>query len=210
MKTNLYIFEGITTSGKTSIVASLEGLIRRAGDSVKIVSEDETFLPVFTEKEVDNLGRHAYRVLEKLISISQRGVNSILVERFLLSYSYKSRTSIGNFQQLELLLLQHFNPMYVLLKLEEGKIWQSIQGAFEHRGGDWSGKAPGINSWEEYILSKGSIGEIVEYYSEQQNNFMHNGGKSLIPLCIIDANSKDYKMLAQDIALEYQICKIGE
>jgi len=174
MKKRLVIFEGIASSGKTT----LERLfVERVPGSV-IIHEDETLAPLFDNRDVEIARQHLLGFFDRF---SRETAPVLVIDRFHFSHAFRTHSALDNFQDIEERLLEEYCPIVFLLYMDEAAIAERIRKTTELRGDAWAkGK-------------KGSLDERVAYYTDQQRMVMKFAEHSVLPIVRIDTTDEDWE-----------------
>ncbi len=177
------IFEGIATSGKSTLIQQLKsslGYLR-----LSIVGEAETHVPIMNEAGDVHIDFFLKLITQKLASNS----DLVIFDRLYLTQAFRSKTGVESYKQVEDLLLHH-NPLTIFLKVTDEAIADRVYKASQHREA----------SWEDYIKTKGqSIEQIAEYYSDQQSNQLELLKSSIIPYEIFDTTTHNYQEITENL-----------
>lgn len=144
------IFEGIATSGKSTIIQALINLLEPE-TKLKVVPETETLMSV-----VDNTEQSvAVAYLTKLIGkVYADDLDIVIFDRLYLTHIFRTHSSIASFRTIED-MLRPFEPQTIFLEVNEGAVADRVIRASEHRDPEW----------KEYIFTKGqTTEEIADYY----------------------------------------------
>lgn len=153
MKQHLIIFEGIATSGKSTLCNLLANLLNKKSRAMSITDE-RTLMPIFENKDVGVATDHLIR---ELAAMTKLEAEYIVLERTHLTHVFRTKTALREFAQVESFIIEHFEPRIILLTVHPSVIQARITHADEQRGDSWSQK------------KSGSIAERAQYYTDQQN-----------------------------------------
>lgn len=187
----ILILEGIATSGKSTITASIKEQL--ADLTVRLVGEVETHEPIM--KHTDELHIPFFKTLiERLVAEKPE---LIIFDRLYLTQAFRAGVSLAEYSAIENLLSQH-DTLTVFLRVDEQAISKRIAKAAGHRD----------PSWGEYIKTKGAIeSEIAEYYIEQQQNQIKLLGTSTLPHMVCNTTHHNYSEITQQILKRLQLNK---
>lgn len=174
MNTNkqLIIFEGIASSGKTTLENSVAS---RYEGSCATISEAQTLMPLIENKDAEVAQDHLKHVCEQLMQMDEE---LILIDRLHLTHAFRTHSELSIFASTENFLLQHFSILLVLLVIDEGSIKFRIEDAQNRRGPLWKhGK-------------EGSLDEKVQYYIKQQRQLITYAQESTLPHIQIDTTGQ--------------------
>ena len=180
---NVFIFEGIATSGKSTIIQKLETVL--SDRRLSISSEEDTHIPIM-HNTADSHADFFINLIEKKLTDSP---DIVIFDRLYLTQAFRSRNSLTVYWEVEELLLRN-NAKTIFLKVSDEAIADRIHKASQHRDSDW----------QDYIKTKGkSIKQIAEYYSTQQANQLQSLQSSIIPYIIFDTTLHNYDEIAENL-----------
>lgn len=179
---NILIFEGIATSGKSTLMGRLQNEVKAL---VEVVGEPETHIPIMHETE--KLHKQFFiGLVEKYLA---QKPDLLIFDRLYLTQAFRAHVSLSQYVEVEE-LLRECNPRTIFLKVQEDAIAERTQKAAEHRD----------PSWKEYISTKGSSPEeIAQYYIQQQGHQLKLLEGSSLPYSIFDTTAHDYDRITQEI-----------
>lgn len=182
--TKIYIFEGIATSGKSSVIE----LMKSETGSTKlliVLGEEQTHIPIMQLKSE----LHLDFFKNVLISALSKKPDILLIDRLYLTQAYRSGATLKNYESIET-FLQLYDAKTVFLKIDEGKILSRILKAVEHRD----------SKWGDYIKTRGqSSAKVAAYYLNQQRSLIDLLVGSIIPFEIINATDNDYEEIVSKL-----------
>ncbi|MDO8470032.1 MAG: hypothetical protein Q7S84_03390 [bacterium] len=185
------IFEGIATSGKTSVERCLIELFEANKVSYLLVEEDKTLMPVLYNHDV----LASLRLLtESIVTayVEQRDV--YIFDRLHLTHACRTESEIEKFREVEDILRTH-NPVIVLLTIEESLISERVRWALANRDADWVRHARRRESDEA----------IFAHYREQQADLQRLIEASTLPHETITTSDLDFQGAARRIYETYCI-----
>lgn len=181
MRMRMIIFEGIASSGKTTLARLLKQHLVNA----ESVSENDTLMTIF-----DN--RDPYIALDHLQGVFDRDVKNkshvVIIDRFHLTHAFRTVQKLDFFEHLEDRLAEH-GAFLVLLTIRPEKIEERIIETTEIRKDGWTRR------------KKGTIHERVEYYIHQQEQLRNAFLASKLPKIEIDTTDKEWKKYLSEIVL---------
>lgn len=177
------IFEGIATSGKSTIVGELEKSLS-AKLKVRVAREDETHVPIMNDRD----GLHIEFFKDLLVTLSSASPDLIILDRLYMTQAFRAKCDIDDYKDLEEFLRQ-FNPLTIFLTINEKAISERIKKATEHREPEWA----------EYVKSRGQEDQIAQYYIDQQHSQLELLKQSAIPYKVIDATDKGYEAIVNQL-----------
>lgn len=178
------IFEGIATSGKSTIT---DYLVKSLKDemNIELATEEQTHLPIMTQRsELNTL------FFEDLINqLTFKHPDLLIFDRLYITQAYRAKSSLSEYASTENALMP-YSPHTIILKVEEDAIASRIKEASEHRE----------QKWLEYIKTKGDdFEEIARDYIEQQRGLLYLVKQSKIPYKIFDTTKHNYGNIAEEI-----------
>lgn len=175
----LYIFEGIATTGKST----LERLLEQELSGAVMISEMETLMGLIENRSPEIARDH---LLALLRSFGERHAGALIIDRFHLTHAFRTGAPLSFFQDIER-GLGAFQPLLVFLTLDPASIQGRIEEASRIRGDAWSkGKA-------------GTIEEKTQYYTSQQHDLQGLFAKSTLPKLSIDTTEKRWDAYVEEI-----------
>jgi thymidylate kinase len=176
---NVIIFEGIATSGKTTLIKLLEKELK----NVAVISENDTLMGLIENKSP----KTAYEHLNALLGgLEGRQDTTFIIDRFHLTHAFRTNTPIAFFGDIEN-RLNGGTVLLVLLTVDPQKIKERIEETTKIRAGGWSkGK-------------DGTIEERVDYYASQQEKLKELFTGSALPKIAIDTTEKSWDAYAKEI-----------
>jgi thymidylate kinase len=185
----ILILEGVATSGKSTIADKIKEQL--AGLSVRVVTEEETHIPVM--KKTNELHIMFFEYLVKRLVNEKPEL--IIFDRLYLTQAFRAGVSIEKYSDLEN-LLSKYDTLTVFLKVDDYAVAERIKRAVEHRD----------SAWGEYIKTKGeTTSEIADYYISQQRTQIGLINASNLPHMVCDTTSHDYKEVTQQILKKLQL-----
>lgn len=180
----LIIFEGIASSGKTTLIKEMKNKLDE-NFSVEVVGEDETLMPFIDNKSKEVALEFIKKFLDSRIKNLKASV--IIIDRLHLTHAFRTKSSITYFRNVEDYLLKHYQTYVILLKIAENKIQSRIEHANFIRGERWEkGKA-------------GTMEEKIDYYKTQQGYLLEISKESQLKLMQIDTTSMNWVEIADSI-----------
>ncbi len=181
---NIIIFEGIATSGKSTIIKRIQSALEEKL-KIRVAGEEETHIPIM--QDTDKLHPDFY--LELLNKLTSEYPDLIIVDRFYLTQAFRAKSDLKPYEIVED-ALQPYNPLTIYLCVDPGAIASRISEAVQHRGSEWG----------EYVATKGSSHEErAAYYIAQQSSQVELLKQSNLPYRIFDTSSHNYNQVADKI-----------
>ena len=179
------IFEGIATSGKTSIERNLIELLEANGVSHLLVEEDKTLMPVLYNHDVSE----GLRLLTVSIAAAYAERRDVYIfDRLHLTHAFRTTSEVEKFKQIED-MLRAYNPVIVLLTIEESLIPERVRWALANRDADWV----------RHVRRRESDEAIFAHYREQQRGLVRLLVTSSLPHEVIDTSDLDFRAVARRI-----------
>lgn len=185
------IFEGIATSGKSTIITRLNNELA-VHKTVKVVPEAETLMKIVgnTDKSVSI----AY-LTEVIKDTYRNNYDMVLFDRLHLTHIFRTRSSMADYEIIED-LLRPYVPETIFLEVDEAAVADRVAKASEHRD----------PKWKDYIYTKGAtINKIADYYTRQQRNQLKILRESTLPYRIFNTTAHDYDTIIQAIVNDIEI-----
>lgn len=179
----ILIFEGIATSGKSTVVNKL---VKALPKNLKVIEADEevTHVPIMEQRKELHID-----FFEDLIRKLTGGKPDVLIiDRLYMTQAFRAKCGLDAYKNLEEFLLP-FNPTTIFLKVDEKAISERVQKATEQRNPEWA----------EYVKSRGEEGEYADYYVNQQRSQLKLLKESLLPYRIFDTTNHDYEDIVKEL-----------
>lgn len=180
------ILEGSSASGKTTVAKLLRNIINKEKKSVYIAEEDQTLMPILSNRDYKISLNHLIKVIR---SAYKNPVDYVIFDRLHLTASAITSSPMKDYEKIEKLLLTK-DPVLVLLKIREKEIPQRIRESIKYRG----------PSWGEYVNKKGSESQINAHYIEAQRKVFKQYRSSQLPKMEFDTTEKNFDFIAEKIA----------
>jgi len=176
----ILIFEGIATSGKSTVITLLKKDLR--GTRVVVAWESETHEPIMEERSDKHVSFFKELVRRKLST----NPDLLIFDRLYLTQAFRTKCDISDYSEIEE-LLSKYSPLTIFLKVDEDTIEDRISKAAEHRGSD-------------YFKSHGETSkERARYYIDQQKYQLKLLERSTLPYKVIDTTNHNYKDIVNQI-----------
>jgi thymidylate kinase len=179
------IFEGIATSGKSTVTTDL---IKTLKNEMKVVlaAEEQTHEPIMNQKnELNTL------FFKDLINkLTRKNPDLIIFDRLYLTQADRAKSDLAKYSSVEEALLP-YSPHTIILKVNEAAIANRLKTTAEHRGQEWV---------EKFWRSKGNTyEEIAKYYIDQQRGLLQLVTQSKLPYTVFDTTNHDYDAIVEEI-----------
>lgn len=180
----ILVFEGIATSGKSTItghlVKSLEGEMR-----VDLATEEQTHLPIMAQRSDLNTLFFKDLINERTL----KHPDLLIFDRLYITQAYRANSDLTEYSVTEDILLTH-SPHTIILKVDEDAILERIKVATGHRE----------QKWLEYLKTRGNnFEEIAQNYIDQQRGLLKLVEQSKIPYTVFNTTRHGYRIIAEDI-----------
>jgi len=181
-KPKILIFEGIPTSGKTTLISKLAKSLEKF--RTKIIFESETWMPLIDNKTPE----FALHFLDKITDNLPTDLDFLIIDRLHLTHIFKTDSSLDFFDKIEEKLV-NLDAKLVFLTVESEQIWDRIEKSFKHRD----------ISWQDYVTKKGDKMEISNYYQSQQQKLGELAYQSKLNCLKINTTNQDFESYAKEI-----------
>ncbi len=180
------IFEGIATSGKTTITRLLAEKYRALGKSVLVIDENQTLMPIIENWSVDANVSRCLDVVDRAVT---ENPDVVLFDRLYFSHIFRTECEEKEFDMVRE-ALSALNPTFVMLEVQTERIEARIFESLKHRDA----------SWAEFVWKKGTNrDEIIKYYVDQQQWFQDFFHKTSFNKVIIDTTDMDFSAAAEQV-----------
>jgi thymidylate kinase len=179
------IFEGIATSGKSTIIDYLVKALK--GEvTIELATEEQTHEPIMARRSELNIGFFA----DLINKLTLKHPDLLIFDRLYITQAYRAKTDLTEYSAIEDALMP-YSPHTIVLKVDESAIADRIKTAAKHRGDEWV---------EKYWKAKGdSFEEIAKDYITQQRGLLELIKQSKLSYTIFDTTSHDYGTITEDI-----------
>jgi len=188
----ILIFEGISTSGKTSVINRLSEYLLQQKYSFEIIGEDRTLMPIISNKEVNVSLNFLKKEIQKLAQLQKE---VIVFDRLYFTHIFRTSSSMRDFQEIEEMLKKIATVVVVFLKIDESSIPKRIEIARAYRDKEWN----------EFVSRKGSSREIYQYYIQQQKYLLDNLKETSLRYEVFDATDMNFERILDDILQKYAL-----
>ena len=179
---NIIIFEGIASSGKTTIE---KRLFEHLSDT-KIISESDTLMQLIDNEDVDVAKNHLSQLFEK---IDGADTKNIILDRFHITHAFRTKTNVSDFSEIEERLKSFGKVLLILLTIRSEAIRGRIEETMEYRKEGWDKGSRGVKT----------IKEKVDYYKAQQERLRQLISESTLSHIEVDTTLKDWVSAGQEI-----------
>lgn len=184
----ILIFEGVATSGKSTIEAELGKICENSGLSFVLYHEDETVIPLLGDKSIESSITLLDQILEKLRTDTH---DVVAIDRFYLTHLERTGAALGVYKGIadELTSL---GARIICLKLDEEKIRERLEDAMARRS----------KKFADYINERGGVEAAIPKYIKQQSKLLDLLSQSGIPFSVYDTSEMQLDSVAREIAEE--------
>lgn len=173
------IFEGISSSGKTSVSMNLCRFCDERHIDYSFVKEAQTIMPMIDNEDPAEAVRFLAELLEQELSTDKP---LHIFDRLHVSHGFKTGNTIAPFSQIES-ELKRVNALLVVIRVAEEEIESRIREAIKYKDPKWG----------EYMIRKhGSIEAIGAFLAERQRNIEKMAQESQLDKLVLTINEYDY------------------
>jgi|GEM_PF-605722 len=181
---NTLIFEGIATSGKSTLIqhlrSALDGKLK-----IRIAGEEETHIPIMNA----TAEHHVNFYIDLIDKLTRGHPDLLIIDRFYLTQAFRAKTGLKQYKEVEH-SLKPCNPVTIFLEVQPSAIANRIHHATLHRN----------PSWGDYIATKGKDRDKqAGYYIAQQNSQIKLLKESTLPHKIFDTTEHHYEDITEEI-----------
>lgn len=177
------IFEGIATSGKSTLIKILQENTL-VGRKVTVFTEEQTHEPIMKDISDTNVP-----FFKSLLTKVDEDSDVVIFDRLYLTQAFRAKIDLATYADIEQ-SLSRYSAVTIFLKVDESAIAERVMKAAEHRQ----------TSWGDYIRTKGrTVEEIAEYYIGQQRSQLQLLEQSRLPHHTLDTTNHEYDKLAEEI-----------
>lgn len=186
MKKYIIILEGISTSGKTSVMSLIDDFCKKNDISVTCFPEESTIIPMIDNT---NLSLAIAFINNIIVDITNCDSQLIILDRFYFSHLLKTGGSVKDFLFAEKILKR--NTLLVYLYIDKRNISSRIFDAMNYR-------EPG---WGEYLLKRvnGDRGKIIKFYNERQKKLKAMMKESILDKMYVDTSDLNFNSVVSTI-----------
>lgn len=178
----ILIFEGIASSGKTTIEKLLLDQLSKA----QIIEETDTLMPIIDNKDVEVAKGHLAKLLTQ---IKTTDCDFMILDRFHITHTFRTASDVHAFSAIEDSLASLGEVHIVLLTMQNDAIRGRIEETMEYRKDGWNKGGRGAKT----------IDEKVAYYTGQQKRLRQLVTQSNLPHVELDTTEKDWDRCAQKL-----------
>lgn len=189
----LILLEGMSTSGKTTVLRKLSELLEKrkikhkAFDELQTMSRD-IFSHVNSRKSIDEM-----KTFLQKECLPKDGL--VICDRFHLSHMSITDGSISEFDEIEA-DLKKYDPVLIFLEISSDAIRDRLIKAKNHRG----------KQWEDELIKRGQTeDEAIKWFMGTQNNLLKLYNQSNLPKEIFNTTNHNYDAVANEIYTNYVV-----
>ena len=182
-------FEGIATTGKSTVETELEKICEREGYSFKLYHEDDTVIPLMGEKTVSSSVAHLKKIIEQ---IKMDTTDVVVLDRFFLTHLKRTKGGLDEYAH----FLEQFtalHPTIIFLHIAEGAIKPRLEDAVARRH----------QRFADFINERGGVDTNVTKYIEEQRYLLNLLPTIGIPFTTFETSDMQFTKIAQDIFDRY-------
>jgi len=180
------VFEGIATSGKSTIIAALEK--RLVGRKLAIYTEEATHIPI----QGDRKELHVQFFSDLIDQAIGTGADVVLFDRLYMTQAFRAGASVAEYAEVERKLAA-YDAQTIILEVDPEEIAKRLERAMEHRE----------TMWGAYVRSKAeSIETVATLYDAQQHAMRHFASESLLKSRTFDTTAHEYDAIVSTICTE--------
>lgn len=178
------IFEGIASSGKTTLIDKLQQRLK-GYKSLVTLTERETLMPLIQNTDPD-IARDFLSVLTG--RIKNKRAEIVLVDRLLLTHAFRTNSDLIYFSEVER-TLRMMDARVIFLKIAAEQIGKRIERTGLYRGQSW-----------RFGNNSSKINKNI-YYMSQQQRLSVLANKLTLPVLAIDTTSCEWDSYVSAILL---------
>lgn len=183
----ILIIEGIATSGKSSLIQELSGLLDK--QKLLVLGEPSTHIPIMNKPDELHITFFKSLVNDAL----KADADLVIFDRLHYTQAFRAKTDIAQYSEIENLLAAQ-NTFVAYLQVDEATIADRVRLATKHRDKEWG----------EYVQTKGkTFDEIAEYYISQQRSQLKLLGQSRLTSQVFNTTKHDYQEIAEVIIADW-------
>lgn len=181
------IVEGVTTSGKSTIVDNLRRYAREHNLSGTFLSEEETVIPCI---DSTNLKHNQEFLSELLQTVFAEDKNLYVFDRLHFTHTIKTNSTIKDFTDIENGLKQHDATLF-FIDIPEEALKKRLLDALKYRN----------VRWVQYATerSDGDQEEFIDFYIQRQRLLRKLFDESTLTKYIIDSGDQNYIRMTRTI-----------
>jgi thymidylate kinase len=180
----IFIFEGIATSGKSTVISELVKVLPNYL-KMRVYTEEFTHKPII-DKTNELCNEFFAALIEEAMS---KDYDVVLFDRLYLTQAYRAKATLDRYADIEMMLYVN-QVKTILLELKEDQVADRIANALHHRDPDWG----------KYVGTKGqTLEEQAEYYIKQQRGLGSLLGFSKLPHETYEVIDQDYEWIVNEL-----------
>lgn len=181
------IVEGVTTSGKSTIVDNLRRYAKEHNLSGTFLPEEETVIPCIDSTNL----RHNQEFLRKLLrTVFAEDKNLYVFDRLHFTHTIKTNSTIKDFADIESDLKQR-DAILFFIDIPEEALKKRLLDALKYRN----------VQWVQYVMerSDGDQEKLVDFYIQRQRLLRRLFDESALTKYIIDSGDQNYIRMTRTI-----------
>ena len=181
------IVEGVTTSGKSTIVDNLRRYAKEHNLSGTFLPEEETVIPCIDSTNL----RHNQEFLRKLLqTVFAEDKNLYVFDRLHFTHTIKTNSTIKDFADIESNLKQR-GAILFFIDIPEEALKKRLLEALKYRN----------VQWVQYVMerSDGDQERLVDFYIQRQRLLRRLFDESTLTKYIIDSGDQNYIRMTRAI-----------
>lgn len=178
------IFEGIATSGKSTITEYLMKSLSRQM-RIELATEEQTHIPIMSQRN----DLHTLFFEGLINTMTLKHPDLLIFDRLYITQAYRAKHTLAAYAAIEDALIP-YSPHTILLNVSEDTIAERIRVAAGHRASEW----------HDYVKTKGAtFEEIAHDYIDQQRGLLKLVEQSKLPYSNFDTTNHEYGTITDKI-----------
>lgn len=188
MRHNLIILEGMSTSGKTTVMKLLSDTLNASGYHSRgfdelLTMDREIFSHLDTKKSLEEIRKFMEKECTSRDAI-------VICDRFHLSHLAITNGSVEDLKEIEAAMKLH-RPLLVFLEIPADRIQERLLSAKTHRGQQWS---------DELKIRGQTDTESLEWFAGTQNKLFNLYQQSSLSKVQFDTSKIKFQEIASELA----------
>ncbi len=185
----LLLFEGVATTGKSTIEAEVLRLCETKNRPAILYHEDQTLIPLLGDKSVQASLELQNTVLGQ---IEQEKHDVVLVDRFLLSHLERTNGDLNDFAVVRDKLVD-LEARIIFLQIDDQAFRPRLKDALARRAQKFS----------DHVMAKGGADVMLNKYVEQQQTMLKLLPTLGLSTCVFDTTNLNFIEIAEQITEKY-------
>lgn len=181
------LVEGVTTSGKSTIVDNLRRYTKEHDLSGTFLPEEETVIPCIDSTDL----KHNQEFLMKLLkTVFDEDKNLYVFDRLHFTHTIKTNSTIKDFADIEDILNQH-NATLFLIDVPEETLKKRLLDSLKYRN----------VQWVQYVMERsgGDQEKFIDFYIQRQRFLRMLFDESTLTKHIVDSGDQNYIRMTRTI-----------